>query len=178
MTPRSGHWPLLASALLGLACGARPHPTPQDPAPASASAAPSAPAPAPASASASAPAPAPAPASAAPRASASAAPRPAGTSRAPAGASLEPLPKEPWYHDKPERIEECVEPIPVPARHFPSPFEACNPAYEAWNSPPGSHELHFHYRFFSVELTSERRKTTPEVCCYMIFEFPSYRYRR
>lgn len=83
-----------------------------------------------------------------------------------------PLPKEPWYSDKPERIDECVTPRAVPARHFPAPFEACDPREEAWHSPPGGPELHFHYRLFSVTLTTERRKRQPGVCCYLIWEFP------
>ena len=28
------------------------------------------------------------------------------------------------------------------------------------------------YRFFSAQLTTDRRAMAPDVCCYMIYEFP------
>jgi hypothetical protein len=84
-----------------------------------------------------------------------------------------PLPGEPWYRDQAQRDEECVAPLAqVPTRHFPAPFEACDPHVEAFASPPGGPELHFHYRDFSPALTREHRASSPTTCCYMIFEFP------
>ena len=83
------------------------------------------------------------------------------------------LPEEPWYRDKADKRDDCVAPMPaIPERHFPSPFEACDPRAESWSSPPGGGELHFHYRYFSVELTRRRRAAAPGTCCYMVWEFP------
>jgi hypothetical protein len=59
-----------------------------------------------------------------------------------------------------------------PKRHLPAPFESCDPRVESYSSPPKGHELHFHYRYFSAALTTERRAKSPGVCCYMIWEFP------
>jgi hypothetical protein len=82
-------------------------------------------------------------------------------------------PAEPWYRDKTDRIDECVAPLAAPPReHFPPPFAACDPRVESYASPPGSGALHFHYRYFSAQLTTERRAREPGVCCYMIWEFP------
>lgn len=87
-----------------------------------------------------------------------------------------PLPGEPWYRDQAERDEECVAPLAqVPARHFPAPFEACDPHVESFATPPGGPELHFHYRDFSPALTRAHRASSPMTCCYMIFEFPRRR---
>jgi hypothetical protein len=84
-----------------------------------------------------------------------------------------PLPDEPWYRDKPEHYDECVDPLAqVPARHFPAPFSACDPREESFTSPPGGNELHFHYRNFSAALTTKQRASHAATCCYMIFEFP------
>jgi hypothetical protein len=84
-----------------------------------------------------------------------------------------PLPEEPWYADKEDRTDECVAPLPaVPSRHFPRPFEACDPREESYSSPPESGHLHFHYRFFSVALTEKRRRKAPGTCCYMVWQFP------
>jgi hypothetical protein len=83
------------------------------------------------------------------------------------------LPEEPWYRDKTEKRDDCVAPLPaIPAKHFPSPFAFCDPRAESWSSPPNSGGLHFHYRYFSVELTKARRRKAPATCCYMIWEFP------
>jgi hypothetical protein len=88
-------------------------------------------------------------------------------------ASVIPLPKEPWYADKGERTDDCVAAMPaLPARHFPAPFETCDPREESFSSPPGSGHLHFHYRLFSVALTTARRGERPGTCCYMVWAFP------
>lgn len=93
-----------------------------------------------------------------------------------ASGTIIPIPAEPWYRDKTDgRRDECEPPQPtVPAAHFPPPFARCDPHAESWASPPGGNELHFHYRFFSAALTSARRAQESGVCCYMIWEFPSY----
>lgn len=84
-----------------------------------------------------------------------------------------PLPEEPWYRDKPERRDDCVSELKdAPAEHFPAPFERCDPHAESFSSPPGGGELHFHYRYFSAELTRTRRTGAPRTCCYMVWEFP------
>ena len=83
------------------------------------------------------------------------------------------LPEEPWYRDKPERYRVCVaESEAVPASHFPSPFERCDPTSESFTSPPGGNELHFHYKNFSVAETTAERARTPNACCYLVYEFP------
>lgn len=46
-----------------------------------------------------------------------------------------------------------------------SPFELRAPI--AWD-----HDLHFHYRDFSAEQTAAARAQHPNVCCYLIYEFP------
>lgn len=95
------------------------------------------------------------------------------TATAPVGGTTLPLPKEPWYADKPDKRDECVAALPsIPAEHLPAPFEACDPRHESWASPPGSPHLHFHYRFFSAALTREERKHAPGICCYMVWAFP------
>lgn len=156
----------LAGAVLGLACGPGSRPVaPQDPPPASASAAqmPAAVASsslvaASASASGSGPAPALQPGPVASRV---------------VGGTTVALPKEPWFLDKPERYDDCGVAGNQPASHFPAPFETCDSREESWSSPPGSHHLHFHYRRFSVSVTTERRKSNPGACCYAIWEFPN-----
>jgi hypothetical protein len=83
------------------------------------------------------------------------------------------LPEEPWYRDKAEAYEDCVEPLAnAPARHFPPPFELCDPRAEIIN-PRGS-SAHFHYREFSQAHTTARRATSAGTCCYLIFEFPRH----
>lgn len=87
-----------------------------------------------------------------------------------------PLPAEPWYHDRPDREDDCVPPLATPARrHFPAPFGSCDPRSTSFASPPTGSELHFYYRFFSVVLTAERRAQNPGVCCYMVWSFPRRR---
>src|SRR5688500_15085161 len=50
------------------------------------------------------------------------------------------LPKEPWYHDQPERYEDCVAPMAAPPKpHFPAPFERCDPRETVVNPPPNGH---------------------------------------
>jgi hypothetical protein len=98
---------------------------------------------------------------------------PATASSGPVDPAIVALPKEPWYGNDPDHTDECVAPLAkTPARHFPAPFDACDTRVESWASPPGSPGLHFHYRNFSVALTREKRKQTPGVCCYMVWEFP------
>jgi hypothetical protein len=90
-----------------------------------------------------------------------------------AGAVTIPLPEEPWYRDKAETYEDCVEPLTTPrARHFPPPFELCDPRAEIINPQGGS--AHFHYRKFSQERTTARRATRAGTCCYLIWEFPRH----
>jgi hypothetical protein len=89
------------------------------------------------------------------------------------GGKIVPLPEEPWYLDKPERYNDCSVPGARPASHFPAPFETCDSREESWSSPPGSHHLHFHYRYFSVSVTTEKRRASPGACCYAVWEFPS-----
>ena len=93
-----------------------------------------------------------------------------------ASGTIIPLPAEPWYRDKTDgRRDECEPSQPtVSPAHFPAPFARCDTHVESYASPPGGNELHFHYRFFSVALTTARRVQEPGVCCYMIWEFPSY----
>jgi hypothetical protein len=92
-----------------------------------------------------------------------------------AGGAIVALPPEPWYRDKPEHSEDCVPPLAtVLARHFPAPFDTCDPRAESYSSPPKGGELHFHYRFFSVALTRQQRAASPDVCCYMVWEFPRH----
>ncbi|MBK9034911.1 MAG: hypothetical protein IPL61_27215 [Myxococcales bacterium] len=81
-------------------------------------------------------------------------------------------PPEPWFHDKAEAFDECVAPEAAPAVALPPPFERCDGTEESWSSPPGGGELHFHYREFSAAVTNARRAGGPEVCCYLIWEFP------
>ena len=87
---------------------------------------------------------------------------PISNAAAPTGdTTMLPLPEEPWYRDKAEQRDDCVEPLPaIPPRHFPQPFDTCDPQAESYSSPAGSGELHFHYRFFSVALTQARRLET------------------
>ena len=88
------------------------------------------------------------------------------------------LPAEPWYRDKPDRYDDCTPPLAqMPARHFPDPFATCDPHEESYSTPPPGPELHFHYRRFSVALTTSRRATDAATCCYMIWEFPRHRER-
>ena len=58
---------------------------------------------------------------------------------------------------------------------LPAPYERCDGAEEGWASPPGGNELHFHYRAFSAAVTAARRVGDPGVCCYLVWEFPSFR---
>lgn len=81
-------------------------------------------------------------------------------------------PPEPWFHDKPDAYAECVAPSSRISVTLPSPYERCDGAAEAWASPPGGNELHFHYRAFSAAVTASRRAAAPGVCCYLIWEFP------
>ena len=83
------------------------------------------------------------------------------------------VPREPWYRDKSEHTEDCVPPLAnSPQPHFPDPFRFCDPRAESFASPPTSAGLHFHYRYFSAQLTALQRQRSPGVCCYMVFEFP------
>ncbi len=89
------------------------------------------------------------------------------------GGSVVALPVEPWYRDRADRRDDCVAPLATtPRPHFPAPFDTCDPRAESYSSPPTGNSLHFHYRFFSVALTTERRAQSPGVCCYMIWQFP------
>ena len=84
-----------------------------------------------------------------------------------------PLPDEPWFHDRDDRYDDCVAPLgAMPHPHFPAPFATCDPRVESYSSPPTGSELHFHYRYFSAALTTEKRTGSPGVCCYMVWEFP------
>jgi len=60
----------------------------------------------------------------------------------------------------------------APRPHLSAPFERCDPRVESFTSPPDRQDLHFHYREFSPALTRTQRAVTPDVCCYMTFEFP------
>lgn len=85
------------------------------------------------------------------------------------------LPEEPWFHDKSDRYDDCVAPLATPPRpHFPSPYAACDTHVESYASPPTGSELHFHYRYFSAALTTQKRASKPGVCCYMVWEFPRH----
>ena len=109
---------------------------------------------------------------------------PSATARAPAPTSTEPTatatvtaieagaPPEPWFHDKDDAFEECITPPATVRVALPAPYDRCDGAAEAWSSPPGGNELHFHYRAFSAAVTRARRDQTPDVCCYLIWEFP------
>ena len=89
---------------------------------------------------------------------------------------LAPPPPEPWFHDKPDAYAECAAPpSAAPAVALPAPYERCDGAEEGWASPPGGNELHFHYRAFSAAVTAARRVGDPGVCCYLVWEFPSFR---
>ena len=89
--------------------------------------------------------------------------------------SIAALPEEPWFHDREDRDDDCVAPAAaMPRPHFPPPFAMCDPRAESYASPPSGSSLHFHYRFFSVALTAEKRAKSPGVCCYMVWEFPRH----
>ncbi len=100
------------------------------------------------------------------------------TSAPAAGASARalptrPLPEEPFYKNNPEHTEECLQPpAQAPSPAFPSPFERCEAQEISYSTPPPGPHLHFHYRSFSAELTTLRRKLEPGVCCYMTWAFP------
>lgn len=99
-------------------------------------------------------------------------PAPANTSATPA--PLGPPPPEPWFHDQPEAFAECAAPAAAPAVPLPAPYQRCDGAEEAWASPPGGNELHFHYRAFSAAVTAARRARDPDLCCYLVWEFPHF----
>ena len=100
---------------------------------------------------------------------------PATPAPAPATAARSPTdPPEPWYLDQPEAYADCVPPSDAPATPLPAPFERCDGTAEGWASPPGGNELHFHYREFSASVTRERRARDPDICCYLVFEFPHF----
>lgn len=81
-------------------------------------------------------------------------------------------PPEPWFHDKDDAYEECVAAPATVRVALPAPYDRCDGTAQAWASPPGGNELHFHYRAFSAAVTRARREQVPDVCCYVIWEFP------
>lgn len=81
-------------------------------------------------------------------------------------------PPEPWFHDKDDAYAECTTPPATVRVRLPAPYDQCDGVAEGWASPPGGNELHFHYREFSAATTRARRDEIPDVCCYLIWEFP------